>query len=78
MIIGQKGIVSSPLFKRPRGKNVGDAMGIADLVFRVREILFSRFLGYPTVGIRRDKKESGSTQQGICVGAGFEEFRQTS
>ena len=45
--------------------------------FLEREHLFSRFLGDPTVGIRRDKKESRSTQRGLCVGYGFEEFRQT-
>ena len=39
--------------------------------------LLSRFLGNPTVGIRQDKKESGSTQRGLHVGTDFEEFRQT-
>ena len=33
-------------------------------------------MGDPTVGNRRDKKESGSTQRGLGVGAGFREFRQ--
>ena len=44
---------------------------------REKERLFSRFLDDPTVGIHRDKKESGSTQRGLRVGASFEEFRQT-
>ena len=39
--------------------------------------LLSKKLGDPTVGIRRDKKESGSTQRGLRVGTGFEEFRKT-
>ena len=46
--------------------------------FLETEHLLSRFLGDPTVGIRRDKKESRSTHRGLCVGSGFEEFRQTS
>ena len=39
--------------------------------------LLFRFLGDSIVGIRRDKKESGSTQRGLHVSTGFEEFRQT-
>ena len=46
--------------------------------FLETEHLLSRFLGDPTVRIRRDKKESRSTHRGLCVGSGFEEFRQTS
>ena len=40
--------------------------------------LLSKITGDPTVGIRRDKKESGSTQRGQRIGTGFKEFRQTS
>ena len=38
--------------------------------------LLSRFPGFRTVGSRRAKKKSCSTQQGLCVGTGFREFRQ--
>ena len=38
--------------------------------------LLSRFPGFRTVGSRRAKKQSCSTQQGLCVGTGFGEFRQ--
>ena len=44
---------------------------------RERERLLSKFSANPTVGIRRDKKESRSTHQGLRVGSSFEEFRQT-
>ena len=43
---------------------------------REREPLLSRFAGNPIVGIRRDKKESRSTQRGQRVGTGLLEFRQ--
>ena len=36
--------------------------------------LLSRFTGDLTVGIRRDKRQSGSTQRGVRVGLGFREF----
>ena len=39
--------------------------------------LLSKITGDPTVEIRRDKKESGSTQRGLRVGTDFKEFRQT-
>ena len=38
--------------------------------------LLSRFSGFRIVGSRRAKKQSCSTQQGLCVGTGFGEFRQ--
>ena len=44
---------------------------------RERERLLSKFLGDPTVGILRAKKESCSTRSGQRVDSGFEEFRQT-
>ena len=31
----------------------------------------------PTIGSLWDKKESGSTRRGLCVGIGFREFTQT-
>ena len=40
--------------------------------------LLSRISGNPTVGSLRDKKESCSARRDLCVGLGFEEFRQTS
>ena len=36
--------------------------------------LLSRFAGDPTIGIRRDKKESRYTRQGQHVDSAFEEF----
>ena len=45
--------------------------------FRESVLLLSRFLGDPTIGIRRDKKQSGSTQRGLRVGTRFKEFKQT-
>ena len=44
---------------------------------RDSKALLSRFVGDQTVGIRRDKKESCSTQRGQRVGTGLLEFRQT-
>ena len=44
--------------------------------FRERELL-SRIVGDPTVGSRRDEKESCSTRRGLRVSTGFKEFRQT-
>ena len=46
------------------------------LVFseKEREILLSRFLGDPTVGICRDKKESRSTHRDLRVGSSFGSF----
>ena len=47
-------------------------------IFKIeREPLLSRFAGDPIVGIRRDKKESCSTQQGLRVGSDFGSFQQT-
>ena len=45
--------------------------------FLEREHLHSKILGDPTVGIRRDKKESRSTMRDLRVGSSFREFRQT-
>ena len=39
--------------------------------------LLFRLSDDPIVRILRDKKESCSTQRGLCVGSGFREFRQT-
>ena len=45
--------------------------------FRERDSTFSlKFSGDRTVGSRRDKRQSCSKLQGLCVGTGFEEFRQ--
>ena len=38
--------------------------------------LLSRFPGFRTVGSRRAKKQSFSTQQGLRVGTGFGEFQK--
>ena len=38
--------------------------------------LLSRFSDFQTVGLRRTKKQSCSTWQGLRVGTGFGEFRQ--
>ena len=39
--------------------------------------ILSKIPGDPTVGFLRAKKESGSTQQGLCVGTGLREFQKT-
>ena len=44
------------------------------VLVRERERILSRFLGNPTIRIRRDKKESCSTHRGLRVGTGFKEF----
>ena len=41
---------------------------------RERERVLSRFTRDPTVGIRRDKKQSCSTYQDLRVGIGFRSF----
>ena len=41
---------------------------------RDRERLLFRFPGDPTVGIRRDEKESCSMHRDLCVGTGFGSF----
>ena len=43
---------------------------------RERVYLLSRFLGDRSVESRRNKKQSWSTQQGLCVGTGIVEFQQ--
>ena len=45
--------------------------------FLERERLLTSFPANPTVGSRRDKKASCSTQRGLRVGIGFKDFRQT-
>ena len=42
--------------------------------FLERERLLSSFSANPTVGIRRDKKQSCSTHRGLCVGLSFVSF----
>ena len=42
--------------------------------FLEREHLLSKFPGDPTVKILIGKKQSGSTQRGLRVGARFKEF----
>ena len=56
----------------------GDA-GSHFQTFRKRERVFllSKFLGDPTVGSLRNKKESCSTRRGLRVGTRFREFPQT-
>ena len=39
--------------------------------------LFFKFPANPTVGIRRDKKQSRSTHRDLLVGTGFVSFQQT-
>ena len=41
-------------------------------------LLISKIPGDRTVRFLQAKEESGSTQQGLPVGTGFEGFRQTS
>ena len=59
-----------------QGKN--KSAGARFLIFleREREHLLSRFPVNWIVGFLRAKKQSGSTQRGLPVGTGFEEFRQ--
>ena len=45
--------------------------------YRKRVQLLSKFLGDRTVGFRRSKKQSCSPRQGLRVGTGLGEFRQT-
>ena len=40
--------------------------------------LLSKILDDRTVGFLQAKKESGSTQRGLCVGTGLGEFQQIS
>ena len=63
--------------RRERGMQWGAGNGVFDVLEREREPLLSRFAGDPTVGIRRDKKESGSKRRGLCLGSGFWSFQQT-
>ena len=57
------------------GKNGQRANRGADFwIFFERERLLSKFLGNPTVGIRRSKKESCSTQREQRVDSDFKEF----
>ena len=53
----------------------GSLTGSLDLIFKRESVfLLSRFLNDPTVGIRREEKESCSTDRDLCVGTEFEEF----
>ena len=67
------------LKKRPKRGKGGRTYSRVRLIFleREREPLLSIFAGNPTVGIRREKKESCSTRRGLLVGTGFREFPQT-
>ena len=72
-------IVSSPTYQK-EAKTVKCEGRVAEarfLVFLEREPLLSRLPGNWIVGILRSKKESCSTWQGLRVGSGFKEFRQT-
>ena len=65
------------LKKRPkRGKGEKKSYRRLDILVldRERVFLLSRIVRDPTVGSLRDKKESCSTQRGLRVGTGFEEF----
>ena len=80
----QNATVSSPTLKM-KTKNVlgrGEIQNVRSFGFVIfflkREKLLSKFPVDPTVIILRDKKESCSTQRGLCVGSGFREFRQTT
>ena len=61
--------------KRERKWEIGSSCWFF-LFLRERELL-SRIVGDPTVGSRRNEKESCSTRRGLRVGTGFKEFRQT-
>ena len=54
------------------GSELGGNNGVCMWHLEVEEIYENR-----TVGIRWDKKQSGSMQRGLHVGAGFREFLQT-
>ena len=70
------------LLQNSKGENVKWSRGMqwaVEMEFLERERrLLSKISSDPTVGSLREKKESCSTQRGICVGTGFKEFRQTS
>ena len=55
----------------------GGCSGHGWCVFLRERELLSRIVGDPTVGSRRDEKESYSTRRGLRVSTGFKEFRQT-
>ena len=60
------------------GKNGQRANRGADFwIFFERDRFLSKFLGDPTVGIQRGKKESCSTLREQRVDSDFKEFRQT-
>ena len=44
---------------------------------RERLLLLSKFLGDPTIDLRRSKRQSSSTRRGLQIKAEIEEFRQT-
>ena len=72
--------MSSPTFEKGKEnvKGGGDTVTFRFVfLVRERERLLSRFMEDPTVGIRRNKKQSDSTQRGLRGGTGFKEFRQT-
>ena len=55
---------------------MGDAVEV-QIEFLERERFLPKIPRDPIVEIRRDKKESSSTQRGLRVGTSFKEFRQT-
>ena len=75
--------MSSSLTKREKGQWAGRENGgeqqlrVFEFFFLQRKRLLSKFPANPTVGIRRDKKESCSTRKGLRLDSGFKEFRQT-
>ena len=73
----KRAIVSTPTFEKGKEnvKGGGDTVSFRFVfLVRERERLRSRFTDDPTVGIRRDKKQSDSTQRGLRVGTEFKSF----
>ena len=64
----------NPRGKREKGKRM--TVGFKMCFERENNRLLSRIVGDPTVGSRRSKKESCSTQRDLPMSPRFEEFRQ--
>ena len=65
-------------FFKKKGENVQEekwrCRKLGFVIFRERECILSRFPVNRTIDFRQSKKESCSTQRGLRVGTGFEEF----
>ena len=68
----------SKLKETKNGLEQGTGDAVLEMEFlafwREKELLLSRFLGDPTVGFRRSKKESCFMQRNLRVGSGFGSF----